>query len=239
MIEWFLGMYPEYEVVQHSEVQGVSYRIQKSSASGSIRIWPHIHRGDGHFCVHLKRNANGPDKNDDFGKCKNNIVNKETNKEWRIFLNVMLQFMSKILTDDAYSIFQKRAENEMQLVGDQLHLHSFPLCIYDGLSNVKMGLFPGVIKAAGGKKLFVPSHSLALSLQKNQVRPEYLLLLTRDDERLLRYLKGETISLSEKELEKTDEGEYLLICVDKYPLGFGKREGQMLKNIYPKSWRIM
>ena len=57
-------------------------------------------------------------------------------------------------------------------------------------------------------------------------------LLSLDDERVIRYLKGETM-----EAEGPDG--IVLVCVDGYPLGWGKLNCGRLKNKYAVSWRWM
>ncbi len=56
------------------------------------------------------------------------------------------------------------------------------------------------------------------------------------DERVIRYLKGETLSLREEESGKKG---WSLVCVDGFGLGFGKRMGLTLKNKYYSGWRWM
>ncbi|MBS6579770.1 MAG: SAM-dependent methyltransferase, partial [Clostridiales bacterium] len=55
-------------------------------------------------------------------------------------------------------------------------------------------------------------------------------------DRVIRYLKGETIDL--KDEESVEKG-WVLICVDNYPLGFGKAAGGSVKNKYLAGWRWM
>ena len=54
---------------------------------------------------------------------------------------------------------------------------------------------------------------------------------SKEDERVIRYLKGETIQVSSKL-----KG-WVLICVEGYPLGFGKIDKGMIKNKYAQGWR--
>ncbi|MBD8972349.1 MAG: SAM-dependent methyltransferase, partial [Clostridiales bacterium] len=86
------------------------------------------------------------------------------------------------------------------------------------------------------KNRFEPSQSLAMFLHENEF-PNTLCLPVGDD-RVIRYLKGETIELSEAEEEKVEDG-ICLICVDRYPLGFGKNNRGTIKNKYLPGWRWM
>lgn len=57
-----------------------------------------------------------------------------------------------------------------------------------------------------------------------------------DDIRILKYLKGETIFLNDT--ENAEKG-YVLVLLDKYPLGFALCDGKgTLKNMYNPGWRL-
>lgn len=61
--------------------------------------------------------------------------------------------------------------------------------------------------------------------------------LSPSDERIARYLKGETLLLSEAETPA--QNGWQLVCTDGFPLGWGKAVGSTLKNKYPSGWRQM
>ena len=100
---------------------------------------------------------------------------------------------------------------------------------YKGIHFVRNGLFLGELK----KNRFEPSEPLALALSQDQF-PAILNLLS-EDERVTRYLKGETLLIEDGEA-KVKKG-WQLVCVDGHPLGFGKLVNQTLKNKYPAGWR--
>jgi len=76
---------------------------------------------------------------------------------------------------------------------------------------------------------FEPSQALAMELDSGEWKNP--LLLNNGDERVLKYLKGETI-------EADDEAEgYRLVCVDAHPLGWVKQSGTRCKNKYYAGWR--
>ena len=56
--------------------------------------------------------------------------------------------------------------------------------------------------------------------------------ISSKDERVIKYLKGETI-------EACGKDGWALICVDSYPLGWGKLNNGTLKNKYLTGWRLM
>ena len=45
--------------------------------------------------------------------------------------------------------------------------------------------------------------------------------------------------LTEEETEYLDSGENIVVGVEDLPLGFAKANGAVLKNAYPKAWRLM
>ena len=65
---------------------------------------------------------------------------------------------------------------------------------------------------------------------------EAVISLPVSDQRLTRYLKGETLNIEPEEAAHA-KGWHLL-CVEGYPIGFGKLVGQTLKNKYPAGWRV-
>ena len=83
-----------------------------------------------------------------------------------------------------------------------------------GIRFLRTGLLFGELK----KNRFEPSQALAMNLK----REEYtnILDLSCDDGRVLKYLKGETLEV--QDLVPQNEKGWYLVCVDGYPLGFGK-----------------
>lgn len=103
----------------------------------------------------------------------------------------------------------------------------------NGLRYLRTGLFVG--EDIKGKK-FKYSNSYALSLKKGEFNNE--LFLNQDDNRIIKYLKGETIFLTEEEKSYIGKG-YVLIFIDDYPLGFAVNDGRgTLKNMYNIGWRM-
>ena len=98
-----------------------------------------------------------------------------------------------------------------------------------GLKFLRWGLYLGELK----KNRFEPGQPLAMTLSAGDY--PRVLNLTPDDERLQRYLKGETLLLDEEE-SGPGSGWYL-VCVNGYSLGWGKVSGNLLKNKYPAGWR--
>ena len=94
-----------------------------------------------------------------------------------------------------------------------------------GLRIVRSGLLLGEIK----KDRFEPSQALAMSLKKEEAKNS--VDFEKDDERIIRYLKGETVGY-----ENVKDG-WCLICAEGYPIGWAKALKGRLKNKYPSGWR--
>ena len=93
------------------------------------------------------------------------------------------------------------------------------------LRSLRTGLFLGTEKRNG----FEPSQALAMTLSPDTF--EQCMDLDPEDERVLRYLRGETI-FADKEYHG-----WILVCTNGFPLGFAKASGTMLKNKIDPGWR--
>ena len=82
---------------------------------------------------------------------------------------------------------------------------------------------------------FEPSQALAMALRPEEF--DFVLNLSSEDERTVRYLKGETISLGER--EAAGKKGWLLVCTDGFPLGFGTIRISIVKNKYYAGWRMV
>ena len=96
------------------------------------------------------------------------------------------------------------------------------------LRVMRRGLFLGEVK----KNRFEPSQALAMTLSPETF--DNCLNLSMDDERVLRYLRGETL---EYDAGEAKDG-WVLITADQLPLGFGKAKNGQIKNKYLPGWRM-
>ena len=97
-----------------------------------------------------------------------------------------------------------------------------------GLRVLRRGLYLGEIK----KKRFEPSQALAMVLSEDTF--SNCLSLKQEDERVLKYLKGETLEYNKNEVR---DG-WVLITYMGLPLGFGKAKNGLIKNKYLPGWRF-
>ena len=119
-------------------------------------------------------------------------------------------------------------EARLSVVQDQVYY--LPRGLEQGLPLrfLRTGLLLGELK----KGRFEPSQALAMALKKGEY--PNVLNLPEGDERVLRYLKGETISLQREEGTRKD---WCLVTYCGYSLGWAKGNGMTLKNKYYPGWR--
>ena len=178
---------------------------------GTLRIWPQDIRGEGHFTALLRKKGQAPE---------------HTQKDRRR-TTVLPEGLSEFA-----SLFQRPVLSQGRLDVRKENIYLLPEDFPEvkGLRFLRTGLSVGELK----KKRFEPSQALAMYLKKGDFRQE--LDLSSGDERLIRYLKGETLEVSE---EEADFSGWTLVLNDGYPLGFGKLNRGTLKNKYCTGWRLL
>ena len=117
----------------------------------------------------------------------------------------------------------------LDIHGERVYVMPAGLPDLKGLRFLRTGLLLGELK----KKRFEPSQALAMVLDGEG---ENRIHLNRDDPRVIRYLKGETLDVDD--LVETKAKGWYLVCVDGYPLGWGKLANGTLKNKYLPGWRL-
>lgn len=172
------------------------------------RLWPHRLDGEGHFVCLIEKDG-VKSKSDYMGDYP--IKRSRLSEEAKSFLSCIKRDFD---------------ENRLELSGDKLYYipSSFPAV--RGLRILRCGLYMGEQK----KNRFEPSQSLAMVLKKGEF--DNIVDISSDDERVFRYLKGETIDADAKD-------GWALVCVDGYPLGWGKMNRGTMKNKYLAGWRLM
>lgn len=227
IIAHLLGTYPEFQILpiepyegfasgRKECVQGDVQRIQDT-----VRIFPHRMKGEGHYLALLRK---GDEKAEE---------ERRTEAERRRPLQT--QRKKARLPEDFQEFWQHVTrplhEERIEIRGDKLYEMPEGLPDIRGLRFLRTGLLLGELK----KNRFEPSQALAMNLKKEDY--DACIDLPAEDERVLRYLKGETLEVEDLIGEKA-KGWYL-VCVDGFPLGFGKAGRGTLKNKYLPGWRLM
>ena len=112
-------------------------------------------------------------------------------------------------------------------MGDELHFLKQEYFSLDRLKVIRNGLHLGTIK----KDRFEPNHAFAMFLNKEQVKNS--IDFDHNDNKVISYLKGMTIE------ETRNKKGYVLVCVNGLSLGWGKDDGRIIKNLYPKGLRML
>ncbi len=177
---------------------------------GTLRLWPHLIRGEGHFAAALRKAGDIEDwvHFDSLNGVEKGIPEKELG-EWKEFQGDFLK---------------KNLSGKFLRFGDNLYLAPKDMPGLKGLRVLRPGLHLGTLK----KKRFEPSHALALAL--SPVEAVYVWNLHARDAEVKAYLRGETFGAF------GPKGWYL-ICVDGWSIGWGKLSGGIMKNHYPKGLR--
>ncbi|MDF2472806.1 MAG: hypothetical protein K0R21_588 [Anaerocolumna sp.] len=223
-IAFLLKEHPEFRVVNPLDyknlgAKGISYEgfspghpewvDGPRELKNCIRIWPHKIKGEGHFITLLKKEEVSP------------VAGIQAN----------LGKESK-LSSEAYEFFDKLSipidNSRIDVREDRLYLVPKEIPSVKGLRILRLGLFLGEMK----KNRFEPSQALANALTMNEYKQ--VINLSGSDPDAIKYLKCETIDVS----DQYEDG-WQLICVDGYPLGWGKLSGGTLKNKYLPGWRWM
>lgn len=186
-----------------------------------VRIFPHKLEGEGHFLALLQKG----DRYEEPGERRMSYKEKRSG----------LKGEEKELFETFSKNLNRSFENErIESKNGMLYYMPEGLPKLRGLRFLRSGLFLGEIK----KKRFEPSQSLAMALRAEEYRKR--VELSGKDERVVRYLKGETLTLEKGDITPESEaGGWVLVCVDGYPLGWGKLSGFVLKNKYHPGWRLV
>lgn len=118
----------------------------------------------------------------------------------------------------------REIDGSFEIHGQTLYLLPEGVPDLRGLRIVRSGWSLGDIKT----KRFEPSQALAMGMKKEDGKN--IVDFSIHDPRVIRYLKGETLDVEEAQ-------GWSLICVDGFPLGWGKAQGTMLKNKYLPGWK--
>lgn len=220
---------PDMEVIPMEDYEGfaeglTSYRGEVFDESCKLcrRIWPHKMSGEGHFMALLHK-KNGTQQQVQQTVSQSSIWWKKCkglNKEQKAAAE---DFFSHV--NIAYD------EKRIDVRGDNLYYLPAPKYDGRGLHFLRNGLFMGEFK----KKRFEPSQPFALALHAQDF--DQVLDFPADDERLLRYLRGETLDVSDLIAGEKKRKGWQLVMAAGHPLGFGKLVNNNLKNKYPAGWR--
>lgn len=256
-ISYLLEQFPEFHVINaipEEAVQrehGLSYEgfafgrpewgNGKDELKNCIRLWPHKLEGEGHFIALLRKDGGSDLENQADNSTaeeklssakvplRNAPLKKATGK--RTWSGNTAGNNQTPLSEEASDFINKLnpkriGKGEITVREPYVYLSPQGLPNLKGLRILRQGLLIGEMK----KRRFEPSQALASALCAKEYGK--IISLKREDPNVIRYLKCEAIEFA----EQYEDGWYL-ICVEDYPLGWGKIAKNQFKNKYLPGWR--
>ncbi len=194
---------------------------EETAVKGALRLWPHRIKGEGHFAVKFIK---------DSGECvkpgisRINKKKKSTDKNQPCISKKELEEIQKWLGEIFVKTGTVQYNKRLRFFGDMLYLMPEGINNIDGIRVLRQGLHIAVRK----KNRYEPAHALAKAAVPGFARQYY----DCSGSQALQYLHGEIISCPEE-----FKG-WVLIGYKGFPLGWGKAQGGIAKNHYPKGLRI-
>ena len=219
-----------------------------------VRIWPHKMAGEGHFLALLRKRAPeeaAEEQKNDRAVSNNSETTVEEHKNQVqgdiSDIKGIGKPETKALTEFFADVSMEMNWKQVEVRKGQVYLVPETLGARKGLVFLRNGLYLGEIR----KDRFEPSQSFAMALKKK----EYMAVIDLDysDMRVEKYLRGETLEVDDivernlqeaeemgkaKAMKKRLEKGWQLVCVNGYPLGWGKLVNGTLKNKYHAGWRM-
>lgn len=216
-ISWLLENFPEMNVLEIESYEGFApghpeWGNGDERLKRCVRIWPHRMKGEGHFLALLKKSETASRTVVPIGKSQH--LDKKTRQVLEVFF-----------ADCKWKPDWERTE----VRGEKVYLVPELPEKLQGIHFLRNGLYMGDLK----KDRFEPSQQLAMTLKGNDYAG--VLCLNPEDARVEKYLHGETLLVESG--EATIAKGWILVCVDGFPLGWGKLVNGVLKNKYASGWR--
>ena len=231
-----LKNHPEAETLPFPAVEGFvpgnsAFADGEPAVRNCVRIYPHRMRAEGQFMALIRKGGikAGSLPEEQKGRKTTAKSGKRTDKKaveliTGFFREAGISGLSGFPPDWARLEIRDGKVYYLPAV----HGSRIPEQKLQGLHFLRYGLHLGELR----KNRFEPSQPLALALRRKDFTKA--LSFGLEDERLKRYLAGESI-----QTENSGESGYTLICGGGFPLGFGKQTGNQIKNKIPAGWRIM
>ena len=219
-IERFLAGNKDFSLMDPEEIRPLHDSWTKTSVNtgsvrpgSAVRIWPHRAKGEGHFFAVLKRDGKSPEgmrRISGSGSLK-----PASPGSVKLFEDFRKSFVPGFSLKGGI----------IHSFGDQLYHSNEDMPGTDYLKVLRPGLHLGTVK----KDRFEPSHALALFLSPDMAS---IRCTIESREEALKYLKGESLPA----VAGMNNG-WCLMDFMGCSLGWGKSDGRIIKNHYPKGLR--
>ena len=225
-IQWILEEEPDLELVPIEPWEGACGGFDGMPV---IRLFPHKIEGEGHFLALLrKKSAQDPDGSklsDSIGS--DNRSGAASGKD-----SAQVRRLEQESDFGQWEAMLTQALDHSRIMVRDGMVYYLPKC-FDRSWNLRY-LRTGLLLGEWKKNRFEPSQAAAMALPMKEF--SQTVSLSAEDDRTIRYLKGETVFPTSEEASGLKKG-WVLIGVDGYPLGWAKYTGSNFKNKYYPGWR--
>lgn len=222
VIEEFLQKHKEFTIdLKEIPSDWKAGGVVEGFSKGTVRMWPHHCKGEGHFAVRMIKGENAmPYHHDPVpGIAQKNVISA---------VKSFLEFGKTFFENEKQRGFENIPAGRYDLFGNMLYLLPEDCPDLKGIKVVRAGLCLGEVK----KDRFEPDHALSMSLRKDDVRITVETAeMVSNPKAAEGYLRGETLSCD------GDQKGWGIAVYHDLPLGFVKVSGGTAKNHYPKGLR--
>lgn len=215
VVEQLLQSHPDLCAVPFSLCVGSDGSVM-NAPEGTLHLYPHQFKGEGHFVAQVRKAAGRMDSDGDISAaCETVFLPAEQclSRPDKALLAAYAAFCNA---------FSRKMPQANAQFGDML-IYAPELPPLKGLKVLRAGLQLGSAKG----KVFLPDHALAMGLPTNDAYP----VVAVDEAQAAAYQRGETLPAPE------GFSGYCLVTLDGLALGFGKVSDGQVKNHYPKGLR--
>lgn len=210
----FLQEHPDFHLIdiatpdkRVSEFARQMAAIYPPEVAHTLRLWPHKVPGEGHFVALFQRSGNVYGDPSRPPVANSGAVSREAASYLETFLEETMNW--------------RPPKERLALHGTYLYQLPEGMPELSGLRVIHWGFWLGVLKV----KRFEPSHALALGLTPGDFKQ--VIDLAAADALTMAYLHGEVLPVPGQE-------GWVLVAVDGFPLGWGKRVQNRVKSHSPK-----
>ncbi|MBK5196621.1 MAG: rRNA cytosine-C5-methyltransferase, partial [Proteiniphilum sp.] len=183
------------------------------------RFFPYKTKGEGLFVSVLKKTESALPGADLSSKAS--FTSKKSKKRPPLFVKDISNYAGLIKNPELFDFIE--VDNRITAL-PKAHSETM-LSLREGLRIVSMGIETGEKKG----KDFIPSHSLAMSMEMNRAA---FCTYELPYDQAIPYLRKEAITLTDTPLG------FVLLTYKNEPIGFVKNIGNRANNLYPNEWRI-
>lgn len=208
-LERFISRHPEFETVGEPD-----------------HIYPHLHRGEGHFAVAMSRKGESSIRSAEGDRMPEKGAKRRNKPVLDGVEDALLSdFLEDVLTDGPVRSMIEDNKDRLLKFGDGLYLTPEYMPAINALTVKRAGLRLGTFM----KMRFTPDHALSHAVSRNDVR--LLVDYAHDSSEIRDYLSGMTLPC-----DPSLKG-WCLVCCEGIGVGWGKAGGGIIKNHYPKGLR--